>query len=68
MNRYSLSGLLAVLTMLPLATPVGASGMLLPRDEALPPLAIKHQRVAIDIQNGVAEVAIEQVFRNHTDR
>ncbi len=45
-----------------------ASGMLLPKDDTLPPLAIVNQRVAISIESGVAEVTIEQVFRNHTDR
>ncbi len=46
----------------------GASGILLPKDESLPPLAIKHQRVNIDIKDGVATARIEQVFKNSVNR
>lgn len=45
-----------------------ASGMLIPKDESIPPLAIKHQRVGIKIKDGTATVSIEQVFRNSVDR
>lgn len=45
-----------------------ASGILIPRDDSLPALAIQYQRVEIEIKDGVAGVRIEQVFRNHTDR
>lgn len=45
-----------------------ASGMLIPKDEGVPPLAVKHQRVDIHIKDGVATARIEQVFKNSTDR
>jgi len=48
--------------------PVHATGILLPKDESLPALAIKHQRVDIDIDNGVATTKIEQVFKSNVDR
>ena len=44
------------------------SGMLLPKDGSIPPLGIKHQRVDINIKDGVATAKIEQVFRNSTNR
>ena len=45
-----------------------ASGMLIPKDESIPPMAIKHQRVDIDVKDGMATVKIEQVFRNSVSR
>lgn len=50
------------------ATTTYGSGMLIPKDTSVPPLAIKHQRVDIDIKDGVATARIEQVFRNSTRR
>jgi Ca-activated chloride channel family protein len=44
------------------------SGMLIPKDESIPPLAIKHQRVDIQIKDGVATAKIEQVFKNSVNR
>ncbi len=44
------------------------SGMLIPRDEGIPPLAIESQRVDIQIQDGTATARIEQVFRNSVNR
>ncbi|MDA1044022.1 MAG: VIT domain-containing protein [Verrucomicrobia bacterium] len=58
-----------ILTLLALTAPeIRASGMLIPKDESITPLAIKHQRVDIQIKDGVATVTIEQVFKNHVDR
>ncbi len=45
-----------------------ATGLLIPKDQNLPPLAIKYQRVAIDIKDSVATARIEQVFRNSANR
>lgn len=47
---------------------VFASGVLIPKDPGVPPLAIKHQRVDIRIKDGVATATMEQVFKNSTDR
>jgi Ca-activated chloride channel family protein len=44
------------------------AGMLIPKDESLPPLAIESQRVDIQIKDGTATARIEQVFRNSVDR
>ena len=44
------------------------SGMLIPKDKSLPPLAIKHQRVDIRLRDGVATSRIDQSFKNHTNR
>lgn len=46
----------------------GANGILIPNDNELPPLAIKRQRVDIQIKDGAASVKIEQVFLNSTSR
>ena len=35
---------------------------LIPKEPGIPPLAIKHQRVDIEIKDGVASTRIEQVF------
>jgi Ca-activated chloride channel family protein len=45
-----------------------ASGMLIPKDESLPALAVKSQRVDIRIKDGVAGTKVEQVFKNSIDR
>jgi len=42
--------------------------MLIPKDKSLPPLAVKHQRVDIQIKDGVATAKIEQVFKNNVNR
>jgi Ca-activated chloride channel family protein len=45
-----------------------AAGLLIPEEKTLPPLAMLHHKVAITIQDQVAETKVEQTFRNHTDR
>lgn len=45
-----------------------ATGLLLPTDRALPPLAIKSHRVRVQVTDQAAVTRIEQVFVNHTDR
>lgn len=44
------------------------SGLLIPKDESIPPLAIESQRVDIQIKDGTATARIEQVFRNSVNR
>ncbi len=61
-------GLPVCLLMLAVAGSANAHGMLIPEDKQLPPLAMVHHRVNIDIQDQVAVTTIEQAFRNHTDR
>ena len=45
-----------------------AVGILIPKDEALPPLAIKSHKVDIRVTDSAAVTRVEQVFVNHTDR
>jgi Ca-activated chloride channel family protein len=45
-----------------------ASGILIPKDESIPAMAIKSQRVDIRIREGVATAKIEQTFKNSVDR
>ncbi len=56
------------LLVLALSGPAFGHGMLIPEDKALPPLAMVHHRVLIDIQDQVAVTTVEQAFRNHTNR
>lgn len=51
-----------------MASSAFGSGMLIPKDQSLPPLAIKNQRVNIRIKDGTATASIEQVFKNNVDR
>ncbi len=44
------------------------SGMLIPKDGSIPPLAVKSQRVDIRIKDGTATAKIVQVFKNSVDR
>jgi uncharacterized protein YegL len=45
-----------------------ATGIMVPTDEQLPPLAIKYHRVAATIVDGVAVTKVEESFLNSTDR
>ena len=59
----------AIVTAVLLATGHAmASGMLIPKDQSIPPLGIKHQRVDISIKDAVATARIEQVFKNSVNR
>ena len=51
-----------------IAGSVRASGMLIPVEKKLPPLALVDQKVTISIEDQVAVTRIEQSFRNHTGR
>lgn len=57
-----------VVLVLCIAASAFGSGMLIPRDQSLPPLAIKSQRVNIQIKDGTATASIEQIFKNSIDR
>jgi len=57
---------LAVLVIV--GTSAQASGMLIPVEKKLPPLALVDQKVTINIDEQVAVTRIEQAFRNHTGR
>lgn len=50
------------------AQPADATGLLIPGDPSLGPLAIRSHRVNVEIHERVAETRVVQVFRNHTDR
>src|SRR2546423_1787680 len=45
-----------------------ATGLLIPTEKNLPPLAMLNHQVEIAIEDQVAITKIEQTFRNHTDR
>src|SRR5882672_6841058 len=57
-----------VLALLIMAAPADAAGLLIPKEKAVPPLAMLNHQVSITIDDQVATTTIEQVFRNHTDR
>jgi Ca-activated chloride channel family protein len=54
--------------LLVLAAPAQASGLLIPTEKSVPPLAMLNHHVDIKIDDQVAITRVEQVFRNHTDR
>ncbi len=66
--RIALSTALAAALLALLPGAAAATGLLLPTQEALPPLAIKSHRVQIDVTDQAALTRIEQVFVNHTDQ
>jgi Ca-activated chloride channel family protein len=60
--------LLALAVLLVSGMSAHASGMLIPAEKKLPPLALVDQKVTISIEDQVATTRIEQAFRNHTGR
>jgi Ca-activated chloride channel family protein len=58
----------ALVLALAAAGSASPAGLLVPEDKKLPPLAMVHHRVTIDIDDQVAVTTVEQAFRNHTDR
>jgi hypothetical protein len=62
-----IAALMALVAWL-LVTPAEATGLLIPGDASLGPLAIRSHRVNVEIHERVAETRVVQVFRNHTDR
>src|SRR5262245_17417527 len=59
--------LLALTLILGAAPQAMASGLLIPTEVKVPPLALLDHRVDVGIEMQVAMTTIEQVFRNHTD-
>ncbi len=62
------AALLTVFATLVLCRAAGATGLMIPEDKALPPLAIQSHRVAATISDGVATTKVTEVFLNSTDR
>jgi Ca-activated chloride channel family protein len=59
---------LPIVALLLVAAPVQARGLLIPKEKAVPPLAMLNHQVSITIDDQVAVTKVEQTFRNHTDR
>ncbi len=59
---------IVAITAIGLAGTASATGVLIPKDESIPPLAIKYQRVSAEIKDSVAHTHIEQAFTNSTNR
>lgn len=59
---------LAALAFGTLSAPVSATGLLIPEDKSLPPLAMLDHRVSIMIEDQVSITTVMQTFRNHTNR
>jgi Ca-activated chloride channel family protein len=61
--------MLAVLALALLSVnSVQATGLLIPTEKKLPPLAMLNHHVRVTIDDQVAVTRIEQTFRNHTER
>src|ERR1700704_5206528 len=60
--------LFALTVLLASATSARATGLLIPTEQKLPPLAMLNHKVDIAVEDQVAITKIEQTFRNHTDR
>jgi Ca-activated chloride channel family protein len=71
-HRYLATTIIAALFVAPLAFIVTAdSGFLIPLDRTVPDpsvLSLGEMRIDIEVQDGVAEVRIRQIFENHTSR
>ena len=65
----SLATLASILAVASLTAPgAHAAGLLVPTDQHLGPLQVKHQRVEIDVKDGTSVTRVEQVFLNPTGR
>ncbi len=60
--------MLAALLVLGISTQVLATGLLIPTDRSLQPLAIKYHRARVKIKDRVAVTHVDQVFVNNTNR
>jgi Ca-activated chloride channel family protein len=60
--------LVALAVLLVIGSSARATGMLIPAEKKLPPLALVDQKVTINIDDQIAVTRIEQAFRNHTGR
>lgn len=65
MLRYTLPALALALVV---SGQTRASGILIPEDKKLPPLAMVNHKVTVTIEDQVAITTVEQTFRNHTGR
>ena len=54
--------------LLACASSAHATGLLIPTEKKLPPLALLNQQVFVRLEDQVAVTQVEQTFRNHTDR
>jgi Ca-activated chloride channel homolog len=59
---------LAAIALAALTSPTRASGLLIPKDKDVPPLAMLNHLVDVSIDDQLAITTVEQTFRNHTDR
>lgn len=66
--RLLLLVLVTVLTILGKISESHATGLLLPTDGSIGPLAIRSHRVTVAVHERIAETRVVQVFRNNTDR
>ncbi len=60
--------LVALAVVLVVGGSAKATGMLIPTEKALPPLALLDHKVTVTIDDQAAVTRIEQTFRNHTAR
>lgn len=58
----------ALFCVLALASHAGASGIVLPSDSGVMPLALVSQNIRANLDGQAGVVSVEQVFRNHTSR
>ncbi len=61
--QQGLLGLMFLATL-----PALATGILMPKDKTLPPLAVKDHSIKVELKNNVARTTVEQIFINHTNR
>lgn len=66
MKRLATLGWLVCLLWCP--STLSASGIVIPKDQDIPPLAMLHHRVQVTLNDQVAITKVQQTFRNHTDR
>ncbi len=67
-TKVILLGISAIIMIAGITGEASATGVLIPKDESIPPLAIKYQRVSAEIKDSVAHTHIEQAFTNSTNR
>jgi Ca-activated chloride channel family protein len=60
--------LFAIALFAVITSPLSAAGLLIPEDRKVPPLAMVSHRVNAVVEDQVGISAVEQIFRNHTDR
>ena len=68
MKRALIPAVLASLAILLTAGAASATGLLIPTQQGIEPLAIKYHRATVKIKDRVAVTHVDQVFVNHTNR